>query len=167
MSRLFALGASWIGTVTALLLVAPATFADKNDESAGFAMSRWERAIVQLTNEERKKRKLPPLKPNPKLFAAARQHSIHMARRQQMAHELDGSVPHQRVAEAGYHARSLGENVAFGQRSPRQVVQTWMKSPGHRKNILNRRFTEIGVGVARSRRGLLYFTQVFGRPGRR
>ena len=64
----------------------------------------------------------------------------------------------------GYRYSYLAENVAAGQRSPQSVVDSWMKSSGHRKNILNPKVTEIGVGyssVSRDRYGT-YWTQVFG-----
>lgn len=55
------------------------------------------------------------------------------------------------------------ENVASGQQ-PNQVVAAWMNSPGHRANILNPRYTEIGVGFARDASGRSYFTQNFHQP---
>jgi uncharacterized protein (TIGR03000 family) len=129
-------------------------------------MSEMEKAILDLTNAERKKKDLPPLKPNAKLFAAARKHSENMARQEKLAHELDGKKPSDRVKEAGYAGGFVGENVAYGVTTAEEVVAGWMDSEGHRDNILNKNFTEIGVGVGKASDGTLYFTQVFGRPAR-
>ena len=129
-------------------------------------MSEMEKAILDRTNAERKKKDLPELKPNPKLFAAARKHSENMARQEKLAHELDGKKPSERVKEAGYPGGFVGENVAYGATTAEEVVSGWMESEGHRANILNKNFTEIGVGVAKASDGTLYFTQVFGRPVR-
>jgi uncharacterized protein YkwD len=74
----------------------------------------------------------------------------------------DGSRPWDRAAAAGSVLRSIGENIACGQRSPAEVVTGWMNSPGHRANILRREFTHIGVGFAGGGRAGTYWTQVFG-----
>ncbi|MPM72347.1 hypothetical protein SDC9_119320 [bioreactor metagenome] len=57
--------------------------------------------------------------------------------------------------------RTAGENIAMGQKTPAEVVNAWMNSQGHRENILNSNFTDIGVGVAKSSNGTLYWTQMF------
>jgi uncharacterized protein YkwD len=137
---------------------------DKKTEKDEFKMSEVERAIVDFTNAERKKKDLPELKPNPKLFAAARKHSEHMASVNKVEHELDGSKLEDRVKEAGYVAGSAGENIAYGPRSAEEVVKGWMNSEGHRANILDATYTEIGIGVAKNAKGGLYYTQVFGKP---
>jgi uncharacterized protein (TIGR03000 family) len=129
-------------------------------------MSEMEKAILDRTNAERKKKDLPELKPSPKLFVAARKHSENMARQEKLAHELDGKKPSDRVKEAGYPGGFVGENVAYGATTAEEVVSGWMESEGHRANILNKNFTEIGVGVAKASDGTFYFTQVFGRPVR-
>jgi uncharacterized protein YkwD len=60
-----------------------------------------------------------------------------------------------------------GENVAFGQPSAREVLKSWMRSSGHRRNILEADYTELGTGYAVDRAGRPYFVQVFGRPSPR
>jgi uncharacterized protein (TIGR03000 family) len=141
---------------------------DKPDKPAAneFKMSDLERDIVDRTNAERKKKDLPELKPNPKLFAAARGHSEHMARLDKLAHELEGSKLPDRVKEAGYPGFYVGENAAAGLMNAEEVVNGWMNSEGHRRNILDGKYTEIGIGIAKASNGTLYFTQVFGKPGR-
>jgi len=64
-------------------------------------------------------------------------------------------------AEHGITYRYSGENIAWGQRSPEEVVTAWMNSAGHRANILNANFKELGVGYRQNARGVNYFTQLF------
>jgi uncharacterized protein (TIGR03000 family) len=133
----------------------------------GFTLSADEKAILELTNQERAKQNLAPLRANEKLFRAARSHSTNMARQDRLDHVLDGKDPGVRLQEVGYQHGGWGENVAMGQRTPAEAIATWMQSPGHRGNILNSGYQEIGIGIAASAGGGLYYTQVFGtRPGR-
>jgi len=128
-----------------------------------------EQAVLELTNQERAKEKLPPLKPNPILMKIARAHSQNMAKQEKLAHELDGKKPHQRAEDAGYKLGWIGENCAVGSDpyAPKDVVKSWMDSPGHRRNILDKRYTEIGIGMAKTSGGDIYWTQVFGNPPER
>lgn len=73
----------------------------------------------------------------------------------------DGSDPGDRVTAAGYRWSTYGENIAKGQSSPASVMDSWMNSPGHRANIVNCAFKEIGVGKQDSSGGPVW-TQVFG-----
>jgi uncharacterized protein YkwD len=121
-------------------------------------------ALIELHNRERAKEGLPPLKPNPQLEQAARRHARDMAARDKMSHTGgDGSSPTDRIKAAGYHFRTLGENVAEGQRTPEEAVKVWMNSPPHRKNILGE-FSEIGAAVAESEDGKPYWCVDFGLP---
>jgi uncharacterized protein YkwD len=107
--------------------------------------SSREMAVVRLTNQERVKRGLPPLKVNTKMMADAKGWSVNQASRQRM-----------------YHSRmGYGENVCYGYQTPEAAVSAWMNSRGHRKNILNGNYTQIGVGLADSRKGSVYATQCF------
>jgi uncharacterized protein YkwD len=77
--------------------------------------------------------------------------------------------PKTRVEREGYQSAAGAENVAFfdgvgGIKLANTVVDGWSNSPKHRENMLSERFTEIGVGVARSKSGKVYFCEVFGRP---
>ena len=69
-----------------------------------------------------------------------------------------------RVEALGYRYAAVAENIAAGQNSAGEVVEGWMHSPGHRKNILNSDVTQIGVGHARGGEFGTYWTQVFGKP---
>jgi uncharacterized protein (TIGR03000 family) len=126
--------------------------------------ARQEKEVVERTNQERKKAGLPPLQVNAKLSRAAREHSANMARLDRLDHMLEGKGPGERLAAVGYQSFGWGENCAAGQRTPEEALASWMQSPGHRGNILNGNYTEIGVGIAANERGGLYWTQVFGRP---
>ncbi|MBC2905674.1 CAP domain-containing protein [Streptomyces cupreus] len=119
--------------------------------------------VVDLTNRERARAGLPPLALDPILTTAAQAHSADMVARAFYSHiSPEGSQPWDRAAAAGSRRRSIGENIACGQRSPAEVVQGWMDSPGHRANILKRDFTHIGVGFAGGGQAGTYWTQLFG-----
>ncbi|MFF7731612.1 CAP domain-containing protein [Streptomyces sp. NPDC007984] len=120
-------------------------------------------AVVELTNRERTRHGLTPLSADPSLTSAAQAHSADMVARAFYAHTApDGGQPWDRAAAAGSTRRSIGENIACGQRSPAGVVEGWMNSPGHRANILKPGFTHIGVGLAGGGRAGMYWTQLFG-----
>jgi uncharacterized protein YkwD len=90
-----------------------------------------------------------PLTLNATLGRAALQHSMEMAQYAYMEHEgRDGSTPAQRVARAGYEWADVGENVAAGQDTADAVMVSWLASAGHCANIMNARFTEMGVASA-------------------
>ncbi len=120
--------------------------------------------VVALTNAERQKAGLQPLRPNDQLGAAAQGYAVVLATGECWAHTC-GPEPDfaKRAAIAGYMGWSgLAENIAAGQRTPEAVVRSWMNSEGHRKNILNPSFSEIGVGVASGGRMGIYWAQEFG-----
>ncbi|MGE3808080.1 MAG: CAP domain-containing protein [Gemmataceae bacterium] len=121
--------------------------------------------ILELTNKERAKEKLPPLKFNATLGKTAQGHSINMAKQLKLAHELDGKTPQDRIKEAGYRYQTAGENCAVSfTLDLDKIVEGWMNSPPHRANILNPKYTEIGIALARSDKGDYYATQVFATP---
>ncbi|WP_327721389.1 CAP domain-containing protein [Streptomyces sp. NBC_00490] len=118
-----------------------------------------ERVLV-LVNAEREKAGCAPLTENAKLTKAAQDHSQDMADHQNMSHTgSDGSSMTDRLARVGYKFRSAGENVAYGYTTPESVMDGWMNSSGHRANILNCGFKEIGIGLAQPGH---YWTQDFG-----
>ncbi|MFE7835762.1 CAP domain-containing protein [Streptomyces sp. NPDC057474] len=119
--------------------------------------------VITLTNAERAGAGLPPLSPDPLLTNAAQAHSTDMVARAFYAHTSpDGGEPWHRAAAAGSTRRSIGENIACGQRSAAEVVLGWMNSPGHRANILKPGFTHIGIGFAGGGAAGTYWTQLFG-----
>ncbi|MGP4090322.1 CAP domain-containing protein [Streptomyces sp. KR55] len=126
-------------------------------------LTRTAAEVVELTNRERTRAGLPPLAVDPVLTTAAQAHSTDMVARDFYSHTApDGSQPWDRAAAAGSTRRSIGENIACGQRSPAEVVTGWMNSPGHRANILKPGFTHIGIGFAGGGRAGTYWTQLFG-----
>jgi uncharacterized protein YkwD len=72
--------------------------------------------------------------------------------------------PEDRLAAAGYAWSSYAENIAMGQTSAAAAMDSWMRSSGHRANILSTNNTEIGIGFARDSAGRPYYVQIFGRP---
>ncbi|MFD8951362.1 CAP domain-containing protein [Streptomyces xanthophaeus] len=121
-----------------------------------------ESAVLSLVNKERKAAGCDPLTANAKLSAAARAYSDTMARSGVMSHTgPDGSTMTSRVEAAGYAWSRLGENIARGQSDADAVMNAWMNSSGHRANILNCDFREIGVGLHKGDGGP-WWTQNFG-----
>jgi uncharacterized protein YkwD len=112
-------------------------------------------STICLLNAERSQRGLRPLKVNRRLARAAAGHAGDMVRREYFSHDsLSGASFVDRIRRTGYlsgpHAWFVGENLAWGsgdRSSPSAVVHGWMKSPGHRANILQRRFRQIGLGL--------------------
>ncbi|WP_217140773.1 CAP domain-containing protein [Streptomyces sp. AC627_RSS907] len=116
--------------------------------------------VVELVNAERGKAGCSPVTVNSALTKAAQAHSEDMAASRTMSHSgSDGSSPADRITSAGYAWSTYGENVAYGYATPEKVMAGWMSSPGHRENILNCGFKEIGVGLAQPGS---YWTQDFG-----
>ncbi len=125
------------------------------------------RDVFVRLNADRAKHRLAPLRLSPELMRAALWKSLHMAGHAYLAHADPGSAPRstgERLLACGYPARSAGwgENIAVGFESPADVVAGWLDSPGHRRNIETRTFTTIGIGVAASSSGRLYWTTDFG-----
>ena len=145
----------------ACMLAAPAAQAQQacqsSDVSAADASDRdLARATLCLLNQERGKRGLGSLRLNDRLSHAADRHAADMVRREYFSHEsLSGSSFIDRIRRTGYlrsvRAWSVGENLAWGsgdRSSPRSIMRSWMTSPGHRANVLDRRYREIGIGIA-------------------
>lgn len=125
------------------------------------------RRVLDLTNAERTKAGLAPFALNPNLASAAQTYSDILASTGCFSHAC-GPVPDmaKRSEAAGYAGwRALGENIAAGQRTPDQVVAGWMNSPGHRANILNPAYTEIGIGHSLGGSFGVYWSQSFGSRG--
>jgi uncharacterized protein YkwD len=116
--------------------------------------------VLVLVNAEREKAGCPALTENAELTKAAQDHSQDMADHTNMSHTgSDGSSMSDRLARVGYSFGSAGENVAAGYTTPESVMAGWMASAGHKANILNCGFKEIGIGLAQPGN---YWTQDFG-----
>ena len=113
------------------------------------AYADLESDVIDLVNDERAAEGLGPLSYDANLTAAARGHSQDMGLNDYFDHiGLDGSTPGDRITEAGYSWNTYGETIAAGYATPAAVVAGWMASAGHRANILNPNFCDIGVGYA-------------------
>lgn len=119
--------------------------------------------VLNLVNAERAKNGLAALKLDTGLSEVAKKHSEDMAKNNYFSHtSLSGLSPFDRIKNAGISYKTAGENIAAGQKTPKQVVSGWMNSEGHRKNILNASFTKMGLGYATSNSGYkTYWTQLF------
>lgn len=121
--------------------------------------------VVTLTNAERAKVGCGALTVDATLTSAAQAHSADMAAHNYFDHNSqDGRSPFDRITAAGYRFSTAAENIAAGQRTPQDVMTSWMNSPGHKANILNCALHEIGVGYATSSSSTYgaYWTQDFG-----
>ncbi|MEH6372822.1 CAP domain-containing protein [Streptomyces sp. KLMMK] len=129
---------------------------------AGGANGKHVQQVVDMVNAERAKAGCSPLTINAKLQAAAQGHSDDMAARDYYAHTSpEGKSPGDRMTAAGYRWSTYGENIFKSPKDARTAMDGWMKSPGHRSNILNCSFKEIGVGINFKSNGP-WWTQNFG-----
>lgn len=125
-------------------------------------------AVVELTNIDRAQNELLSLKVNPVLERAAQLKAEDMATKSYFAHTSpEGLTPWHWFKSAGYNFVYAGENLAVRFYDSVDVVKAWMNSPGHRANILNTHFTEIGIGVAEGvfeGKPTVFVVQMFGSP---
>lgn len=125
-------------------------------------VKRLAHEVLVLVNQERAKVGLAALKDNWQLARVARYKSEDMRDKNYFSHTSPtyGS-PFDMIKNFGIRYMAAGENIAMGQPTAAAVMKSWMNSPGHRSNILSKNFTELGVGVAKSKSGSLYWTQQF------
>lgn len=118
--------------------------------------------VVDLVNAERAKEGLAPLSVNTNVQAAAMVRAKECE--QVFSHTRpDGSSFSTALKEQNVSYKSAGENIAWGQKSPQEVMNAWMNSSGHRANIMNPNFTTIGVGYYENANGTDYWCQLFTR----
>ncbi|MET8679329.1 CAP domain-containing protein [Streptomyces sp. NPDC004647] len=104
--------------------------------------------ILQLVNKERSSAGCSPVTSNSKLTDAAQKYTDVMARNGELSHTgPDGSSVSDRVEREGYSWSTVGENIAQGQQDAEAVMDAWMNSSGHKANILNCDFKELGIGI--------------------
>jgi uncharacterized protein YkwD len=118
--------------------------------------------IVYLTNQQRVKAGCPKLRLDGDIARAARNHSAWMARTGTFSHVGSGNTSFVTRVEATGYAAPLSENIAWGFRTGAEVVNAFMKSAGHRANILNCKARSVGVGAVYAANGNPYFTEDFG-----
>ena len=143
------------------------------DASAGELEDR----VLELINEARRQphrcgsrqfEATTPVRSDAALAQAALAHARDLSSRGRLAHQgSDGSMPADRVTRAGYRWKAVAENIASGQPTAEEVVETWLESPGHCENLMNPRYSETGIAHAVNRdveQGI-YWVQVFAEPG--
>jgi uncharacterized protein YkwD len=140
-------------------LIAGACLFQAGSASANCQVDQFSLEVAKLTNQVRAQYGLSKLHFNCSLYSAAKAHTADMVRMRRIGHTgSDGSSIGHRVKRSGYQYSRVGENVAYGTSTPQGVVRLWMNSAGHRQNILNPAFNEIGVGYWNG-----YWTQVLAR----
>ena len=116
-------------------------------------LSKEEKLTLDLHNKTREENGLEQLCVDPRLTKAARAHSADMLKKRYFGHNsFDGKSSAERVKDSGYDWRVTGENIAWGSGSfsnPKNRFEAWMKSEGHKNNILDKNFEQVGVGVAK------------------
>ncbi len=121
-----------------------------------------ENEVIRLVNIERGKRGLAPVTGNWQLSRVARYKSTDMRDKNYFSHYSPTyGDPFKMMHDFGITFYAAGENIAMGQPTPQAVMTAWMNSQGHRANILNPQYNEIGVGVAKTQNGTIYWTQEF------
>jgi uncharacterized protein YkwD len=175
-----------IGTLSCALLAGPAAGSamacdNANSRAGTVGASKLESATVCLLNKTRRHSGLRRLRVNNRLSSAAAAHSGDMVHKRYFGHtSRSGNDVVDRLKRSGYlpgaTSWAVGENLAWGTGSrstPSSIVSAWMHSPGHRQNILSRRFREIGIGVTFDtptgsyRNGATYTTTFGARSGPR
>lgn len=125
-------------------------------------ISALESEVINLVNVERRKNGQPTLSPNNELSNVARIKSQDFINNNYFSHNSPTyGTPFNMLRTFGVPFTAAAENVANGQRTASEVMNSWMNSSGHRSNILSPAYNQIGVGVARDSNGRLYWTQMF------
>jgi len=144
---------------TSATSVAPVAIAENTPSSE-------QQDILTLSNQARQDAELNTLSFSTELNAAAQRHANDLADGAKFSHTgSDGSTMKERIQDSGYKYWSIAENIYYQapRNRPERAVQGWLQSPGHRRNLLNGKFTEMGVGYATNGRDH-YYVQVFGTP---
>jgi uncharacterized protein YkwD len=153
-----------------LVFATPFTPADSVDPA------ELDRRVLQLINEARQEGRrcgrkrlaaTTPLQANASLEHAALLHAQDMAADNFLEHEgSSGSLPGDRATAAGYAWSGIGENIAAGQTTAEEVVDTWLASSGHCENLMSPDYTDTGVAhaISRSSDKGTYWVQIFGKP---
>ena len=141
---------------------APSNPSTAPEQKPSTDFSSYQQQVLDLVNAERAKREISALTLDSSLSSVATKKSQDMVNKNYFDHTSPtyGS-PFDMMKQFGISYRSAGENIAKGQKTPQEVVAAWMNSEGHRKNILNPNFTNLGVGIAKDSNKTTYWTQMF------
>lgn len=124
--------------------------------------SAFENEVLRLVNQERAKQGLNALTLDTKLLSLAEMKAQDMAEKGYFDHTSPTyGTPFEMLQHYGVRYRSAGENIAAGQKTAQEVMQSWMNSSGHRANILNAGYTKIGIGYKTGGKYRTYWTQLF------
>jgi uncharacterized protein YkwD len=141
----------------------------KSKGGGGYSPDGEERAFLELINDYRRQNGAGNLSLHDQLGAAAEHHSQDMASKNYFSHKLaNGDSEVKNIERHGYtHWIHVGENIAAGDETARQVMDSWKNSPEHARNMRDKNFTEIGIGraYAKNSRYGWYWTTTFGSRG--
>ena len=141
--------------------------------AAGPDVLRVSRVVVAEANRARDAAGAPSLVPEVRLVRAAQAFADYMARTDRFDHDADGKTPMQRITAVGYAWCRVAENIAYefssrgfeSEALGQAFVRDWLESKGHRRNLLDARLTQTGVGIAQSHATKRWYAvQVFGLP---
>ena len=128
-------------------------------------LASLEQEVFKLVNAERAKAGLQAFTYNWEVARCARMKCEDMIKNNYFSHTSPAyGSPFNMMENFGIRFSAAAENIAYGQRTPAEVMNGWMNSPGHRANILSKTVTQIGVGAAKAANGTLYWTQMFIKP---
>jgi|GEM_PF-2829023 len=150
--------------ITISFLLLPVSSKTKTHFGKQLKSNEAENEVLWATNAQRAKKNLNSLTINSVLCEVARRYAKNLADKNVLTHDLGGESVGKRLHRAGYQYQRYGENLAAGRISGTKAVELLMGSPSHKKNIMNKDFTEIGIGVYKSRNGEIFYCQIFGKP---
>ena len=138
----------------------PTTAPKATTTTSNTTTSNYANQVLELVNKERAKEGLSALTTNTTLTSAANERAKETV--QSFSHTRPNGTTFSTVLkDFNISYRAAGENIAYGQKTPQEVVTGWMNSPGHRANIMNANFGKVGIGVHKASNGTIYWTQVF------
>jgi uncharacterized YkwD family protein len=151
-----------LSLIISLFTLVPTTFAQDIRSTKLYTLSDYELEVINLVNKEREKHNLKPLEIDMKVSQLARQKSEDMRDKNYFDHTSPTyGKPCDHMKKEGVKYKYCGENIAAGYKTPEEVMEGWLKSKGHRENILNSDYTHIGVGYAEGGTYGTYWTQQF------
>lgn len=127
-----------------------------------YSAENYQNKILKYVNKERKAQKLAPLVMNEKLNKIAIIKAADMAKEEKLSHDSKKfGMTFNLIKKKNIKFKSAAENIARWHDTPEFVMERWMKSKGHKDNILNKNYNEIGIGKAVDKDGKNYWVQIF------
>ncbi len=176
MKKLLAMGAFLLGAMGIFIAETAAQSgfagAPTGEEQVESSNEKFEQRVLELVNAERKKKRLKPLQMDENLQSAARYHAKDMAEEDYFDHDsydrkgkrlVKVCETFDRIEKFAPDFSASAENISAGDATAEEVMKSWMNSPGHKKNILNPKYTHIGIGYYKGTKGYRhYWAQNFG-----